>query len=79
MSRPHLAVGRGEKTLQAALEKHPNYAEAWENLAHTRIALERPAEAAKYFPHLLALQPDRAGVREHIESFETGLTLAAGR
>ena len=79
MSRPHLAVGRGEKTLQAALEKHPNYAEAWENLAHTRIALERPAEAAKCFRRLLALPPERAEVYEHIESFETDLTVAAGR
>lgn len=71
-------VGRfaeAEKPLRAGLEKHPNYAEAWENLANALIALERPAEAAEAFRRVLALQPGRDDVRERIESFEA--TLAA--
>lgn len=57
-----------EKPLRAGLAKHPAYPEAWENLADTLCALDRPAESAGCLRRVLALQPDRTEIRERLEA-----------
>lgn len=57
-----------EKPLRAALEKHPNYPEAWENLADCLCALDRVPEAVDCLRRVLELRPDRADVRERMDA-----------
>ena len=46
-----------EKPLRAGLQKHPDYPEAWENLAKTLVELGRPAEAAECELRVNTLRP----------------------
>jgi tetratricopeptide (TPR) repeat protein len=65
-----------EKPLRAALEKHPNYPEAWENLADCLCALDRVPEAVECLRRVLAQRPDRSDLRERIDAMSfAGVTL----
>lgn len=56
-----------EKPLAAALQKLEGYPEAWDNLAKVHEALGRPHEAAECLRRVLALQPQRADIRQRID------------
>lgn len=56
-----------EKPLKAALQKLPNYAEAWESLANVACALGRPVEAVDCLRRVIALLPDRTDVRQRLD------------
>jgi tetratricopeptide (TPR) repeat protein len=66
-----------EKPLRSALEKHPGYPEAWENLANVMCALDRPSEAADCLLRLLELQPDRIEIRERLAAMTTDVPVQA--
>lgn len=46
-----------EKPLRAALQKHPDHPEAWENLANCLMELGRPTEADECQRRVSALRP----------------------
>jgi predicted Zn-dependent protease len=66
-----------EKPLRAGLEKHPAYPEAWENLANSLCALDRVPEAVECLRRVLALQPDRAEIRERIDAMSLPVPVLA--
>ncbi len=71
-------VGRFEeavKFLRAGLEKHPGYADGWENLAIALAGLNRLVEAAECLRQVLALQPARTGVCGRLAELESALAL----
>lgn len=64
--------GEAEKSLRAAVQKLPNYPDAWQNLARCESALGRRSEAVESVQRALALAPDRADLREQLDTLQRG-------
>jgi tetratricopeptide (TPR) repeat protein len=61
-----LRLERAEAALSGVLRRRPAHAESWLMLAGTHRALGRPATAAAFARHALALDPERPGLREAV-------------
>ena len=57
-----------EKPLRAGIQKHPDYPEAWENLAEVLTQLGKVAEAEDCLREVLKRQPNRDDIRDRLSA-----------
>ncbi len=65
-----LRLGRAEVAARRLLRRRPAHAETWLMLAGTRAARADPVSAASLADHAVALDPERAALREAAESLK---------
>ncbi len=64
-----------EKPLRKALQKLPQYADAWQNLACCLIALDRRTEAIECLQRAVSLEPENSVVRRQLDELLPELAL----